>query len=564
MMKALGITLLASLMTLTAWAQEYTFNNGIFFINEDRYGPNQGSINYYSYDYNEMMYNVYAMANPTTKLGVTTQQGQLYGGRLFVVSKQANGSESSGNTSGSRLAILDAATLNQQGSLLRFGASADSVYDGRSYCAVSPDKGYVATSAGIFVFDVNAMTATGPIQGTQSSAKGDHNSLYNDQCGDMVRFGQYVFAVQQGLGLHVIDPATDQVVATLPFPDIVTVFVTAGGNLYVANNSREAYDFGGGPYEADFTCIDPVTFQVKKVHQLDDMHGAFSTWGAWRARMLCVDPVDEIVYYYYDEYQNYISCYDFTTCEFTDHFIDLPEAAEINWDGTRNHQGLYASAMSFDPHSGDLVVQTLEAAPMYAYQIFNHNWVLFYDARSHQLKRQVRLQDDYWFPAMALYPDLCAPSLHLDDQVLPVGGAVSISMLNAVVDRDNMSALAVSTACSANEGVVRATMRGLDLVLQGIAPGRTTVTVTTDSNGRLATSSFSVTVSAVSVPGDVNMDGMVAIDDVSDIIDILLGSVLTVYDPVAADVDRDGAITISDVAILIDMLLKGKGLMIND
>jgi hypothetical protein len=101
-------------------------------------------------------------------------------------------------------------------------------------------------------------------------------------------------------------------------------------------------------------------------------------------------------------------------------------------------------------------------------------------------------------------------------------------------------------------------------VLQGVAPGRATVTVTTDSNGRLATSSFGVTVSAVSVPGDVNMDGMVAIDDVSDIIDILLGSVLTVYDPVAADVDRDGAITISDVAILIDMLLKGKGLMVSD
>ncbi|MBQ1583985.1 MAG: hypothetical protein II078_02870, partial [Muribaculaceae bacterium] len=54
---------------------DFTFTNGIIFVNEDRYGPNQGSINYYNYDYNEMEYNVYALVNPTTKLGVTTQFG---------------------------------------------------------------------------------------------------------------------------------------------------------------------------------------------------------------------------------------------------------------------------------------------------------------------------------------------------------------------------------------------------------------------------------------------------------------------------------------------------------
>ena len=202
------ITLFAALM---AGAQDFNFTNGIIFVNEDRYGPNQGSINYYDYDYDEMVYNVYALVNPTQKLGVTTQHGQLFGGRLYLVSKQANGSESAGSTYGSRLAVLDGTTLKQQASLLRFGADPDSVYDGRCYCAVNNDKGYVATSAGIFVLDVNTMAVTGPIAGTASSTKGDYNSLYYDQCGDMVRFGQYVFAVQQGKGLHVIDPVSDVV-----------------------------------------------------------------------------------------------------------------------------------------------------------------------------------------------------------------------------------------------------------------------------------------------------------------------------------------------------------------
>lgn len=553
-MRNLVTSLMALLAVLAAMSQDLTFTSGILFVNEDRYGPNQGSINYYNYDYDEMEYNVYALVNPSTKLGVTTQQGQLYGGRLFLVSKQANGNEASGSTLGSRLAVLDASTLKQQASMLRFGQSADSVYDGRCYCAVGPDKGYIATSAGIFVLDVDAMTTTGPIAGTQSSARGDYNSLYYGQCGDMVRFGQYVYAVQQGVGLHVIDPTADTVVTTLPFPHIVTVFVTAGGNLFVANNSREIYDFGTGPYVANFTSIDPVTHEVLEVYEPGETHGALSSWGAWRARMLCVDPVSEKVYYYYDEFQNHISCYDFSTREFTDHFIDLPEAAEVNWDGTRNHQGLYASAISFDPHTGDMVVQTLEAAPMYAYEIFNHNWVLFYDAATRTLKRQVRLMDAYWFPAMAVYPDVELPTVTIADHTIAQGGEAVISLLEAVDDADNMAALAVTTAVSADESVARAVVRGLDLIVAAVAPGQTVVTVTTDSNGRLATCSFMVTVTGATVAGDVNGDGNISIADVTMLIDVILSQDLD--GNAQADVNQDGAVNIIDVTALIDMLLK--------
>ena len=439
---------------------------------------------------------------------------------------------------------------------MRFGESPDSIYDGRSYCAVTPDKGYVSTSAGIFVFDVPTMSITGAIDGTLSSAKGDYNSLYKDQCGDMVRFGQYVFAVQQGRGLHVIDPATDAIVTTLEFPNIVTAFVTAGGNLYVANNSREIYDYSGGPYEANFTRIDPVTLMPAEVHQLDGTHGAISSWGAWRACMVCVDPHAERVYYAYDEYQNSISSYDFTTRTFTDALVTLPDGVEINWDGTVEKQGLYASAISFDPHTGDMVVQTTEAAPL-SYQNFNHNWVLFYDSNTLELKRQVRLRDAYWFPAMAVYPDVCEPTLFIEEQMLKQGETTVIDLLHAVGDADNMAALAVSTASSADEGVLRATVAGTDLVLEGVATGRTTVTVTTDSNGKMATRTFTVTVTRGPIIGDVDMDGSVGIADITSLIDMVLGSVLAIYDPVAADVDCDNQITIADVTSLIDMVLTG-------
>ena len=60
-----------------------------------------------------------------------------------------------------------------------------------------------------------------------------------------------------------------------------------------------------------------------------------------------------------------------------------------------------------------------------------------------------------------------------------------------------------------------------------------------------------------STRGDVNMDGKVGIDDVTDLIDILLGSVLTVYDMNAADADRDHNITIADVVAILDYILTG-------
>lgn len=57
--------------------------------------------------------------------------------------------------------------------------------------------------------------------------------------------------------------------------------------------------------------------------------------------------------------------------------------------------------------------------------------------------------------------------------------------------------------------------------------------------------------------GDVNSDGKVSIDDVTALIDYLLGSASGEVNMVAADVDQSGLIAIDDVTTLIDILLGG-------
>jgi hypothetical protein len=158
---------------------------------------------------------------------------------------------------------------------------------------------------------------------------------------------------------------------------------------------------------------------------------------------------------------------------------------------------------------------------------------------------------------MAVYPDLHAPSVHFDGQVLTMGETRALSLLDAVKDVDNMVALAVTTAKSADGNVVRAVVNGLELQLSGLNLGRTQVMVTTDSNGKIATTTFTVTVTQGPTMGDVNMDGNVDVADVTKLMEIILGSLLCDYDRAAGDLDRDGQLTVNDVVMLIDRVLKG-------
>ncbi len=57
------------------------------------------------------------------------------------------------------------------------------------------------------------------------------------------------------------------------------------------------------------------------------------------------------------------------------------------------------------------------------------------------------------------------------------------------------------------------------------------------------------------VHGDVNEDGSIDINDVTTLIDFLLGTHIEVFNSINADLDVDGEITINDVTSLIDVLL---------
>ena len=55
--------------------------------------------------------------------------------------------------------------------------------------------------------------------------------------------------------------------------------------------------------------------------------------------------------------------------------------------------------------------------------------------------------------------------------------------------------------------------------------------------------------------GDVNLDGKVSIDDVTDMIDYILRVEVSPFSKDNADLDGDGNVTISDITDVIDLIL---------
>ena len=86
----------------------------------------------------------------------------------------------------------------------------------------------------------------------------------------------------------------------------------------------------------------------------------------------------------------------------------------------------------------------------------------------------------------------------------------------------------------------------------GIKEGTTTITVGS-ADGTAVPATCIVTV--YTELGDMNMDGFVNISDVTQMIDYLLGSEVSIFKEANADLNGDDSVTIGDVTALIDMLL---------
>ena len=343
---------------------EQEFQNGVFILNEDWYGHNASSVNFYSYDTGEITYRAYQEVNPGRTLGNTSQFAELNGGNLYVCSKQNYGS------TGGRFIVADAKTLKSKVSIDNVGSG-----DTRAYLTVSDTKGYIGATDGVHPFDIATSTVGAAIDGTAGQA-------YSSQPGNMVCFHGKLLVAVQGKGIYVIDVATDRLLETVAVDNIASVF--AVNDQLVASVNDCTYGVPSASNTEQFVLLDRNTFEPATT--LTVPMASQNTWMAWKNATPAIDEANSTLYYSPGEGTNFICKYNLKTQEFTQNFITFDDG-----------QAMYGSVVGFDKANNYVVAATFED---YSSQNYYLN---IYNAADGSKVKSMKLKSGYWFPAMLLF-----------------------------------------------------------------------------------------------------------------------------------------------------------------
>ena len=149
------LAVVSALVGAEAAAGETDYTQGILIVNEDWYGHQNSTVNFLvpdDPDGDYWHYRVIQEENPGKELGCTNQYGAVWGDRLYLIAKQEK--DPGATITGGRITVADARTLkilHQQSEIDPSGAQCD----GRGFVGVDAHKGYVSSSNGIWIFDLD-------------------------------------------------------------------------------------------------------------------------------------------------------------------------------------------------------------------------------------------------------------------------------------------------------------------------------------------------------------------------------------------------------------------------
>lgn len=405
-MKRLLFLLLISAIipaTLIKAAGDADYTNGIIIINEDWYGHQNSTVNFLdpdATDGNYWQYRIIQTENPGVELGCTNQYGAIWNGRLYLIAKQAK--DPGADITGGRITVVDAKTmklLHQQELIDPSGAQCD----GRGFVGVDKHKGYISTSNGIWVFNLDNFTVTGQVKGSANpNAGGDSDkpntdptgSLYHGQSGMMVQAEGRIFAAHQQYGLLVIDPSKDEVTEVIAL-DIVqekaaigSVVKSKDGMLWlsVAKNSN-----GNGAALNCLVKVNPKTLETTVVHCPEGIYGPANSWYAWTPDAFVASQHTNSLYWKGGANSWFsgtkVFRYDIDNNSMT-LFADLEQEGE-NWK-------IYGCSLGVDPTNDDVYMSLYHefATPTYITRRYSSSGEKICDYEMIQ---------NYWFPSNMIF-----------------------------------------------------------------------------------------------------------------------------------------------------------------
>lgn len=432
------------------------YTDGFFMVNEDWFGHTNGSVNFIKND-GTVNYRVYSTVNNNQAFGATTQYGTIYGDKFYFISKQAADGGDTQYTPGGRLVIANAQTMQKIAGFNTIGGA-----DGRSFVGVNEHKGYIGTSNGIYTFDIDNLQVGSLIPTT------------GGQIGNMIRTSRYVYAVKQAVGIFVIDPDTNTVITTIP-GSYHSIVQAKDGSVWTVQDQK-VVNINENSFATTVYNI-PTTKYI-------------GPWGAWNAGSFTAS-VQNNTLYWINSVNSFVSGtqivkFDVTSKTFNENFATLPGQTGAY------KQIPYGAALRVHPVTDELILNTTESGYGTHYQ---NNWIHTFDNNGN-LTNTKQLNDYYWFPAMAVFPDNTSPviSTTLPTQ-MTISGTTTIDLKTVISDTDNLSAAIVKTVKSnTNPEAVSAVINAdEELVLSRQGAGTAEIVLSFNSNGKIVEKTLSVT-----------------------------------------------------------------------
>ena len=518
--------------SLQSIAQNYT--NGVYVLNEDWYGHNNSTLNFWNPETETIDYLIMQMANNYEySLGCTSQYGQLYGDFIVITGKQDKDPGEPGDMKSGRVAILHKNTLKPVGDevhpLISVNERDKSDADGRGVCFVDNEKFYVGTSNGIYVFKWNEQgkiftwdsekiipgTGNPLITGDEVSNADGLGPLYQNQIGMMLRTQDYVFAIKQDLGVLVINPETDEIIKIIE-GCFSTMAQSKDGDIWVGVNYQEEgnednlnypYGWNGDAWNgSQLMCIDQYTLETKKVRI--DTGGIPQSWYAWTAGSLTASETENALYFVYTDpslgqinwfrncvlYRFNIDAIDWDNIDLSNPDEAYAEGAcEEIYDSSFDDLYFYGGALQCNPKDGNLY-----ASFYVGENIATQEWIYaILNPEGEMIQYQEPIKR-YWYPAMFIFPDNEAPIVeNFDDVTIEDKNPVEITLADKVTDSDSRNAAIVKSISNiADESIVKAEIIKGNLVLTPLKKGNTTVEIAFNSNGKVVTGNVNVSVTA--------------------------------------------------------------------
>lgn len=426
------------------------YTQGVYMVNEDWTGHRNSTVNFLSKD-GTFVY------DHVQNVGKTACYGTFYGNRFYAISKQNNGLKT--DDAFGRITVCDANSTRIIKQIKEIAGK-----DGRSFCGIDEHKAYVSTSGGIYTLNLDELSVGSAV----TNADGGTANL--GECGNMVRLGNYVYAIEYNKNLHVIDCSTDRIVASIQ-AKVFSITMSKDGSLWVST------DKGIGR-------VNTETNKLETISLPEGINVPANSNGAWCPDGLCASMQNNVIYWTSVSWNILkVFKYDIDKNEFAK-VVDLSNDAD-KWK-------MYsASNLRIDPITDNLYVSLFKDYGVTDYAVRT------YDNKGNKINQYDLEQKNYWFPGMFVFPDTEDPvASKMDDITVLQGKEAEVDLSTICTDADNFQAAIVKTVKSiADAEIATATVKNGKLVVKGLKAGSTTATIAFCSNGITTTADVNINVS---------------------------------------------------------------------